>query len=59
MSKSNNQSSTNAKLLSIIAENGTSFRPNQKIIFNIDPSVGWVKTKESYLVFDILNNSAY
>ena len=58
MSKSNTQSSTNAKLLSIIAENGTSFRPNQKIIFNIDPSVGWVKTKESYLVFDILNNSA-
>ena len=57
MSKSDAQSSTNAKLLSIIAENGTQFRPNQKIIFNLDPSIGWIKTKESYLVFDILNYS--
>ncbi len=58
MSKSNAQSSTNAKLLSVLAENGTEFRPNQKIIFNLDPSIGWLKSKESYLVFDILNYSA-
>tara|TARA_R110000765_G_scaffold281688_2_gene378970 strand:+ start:1339 stop:3045 length:1707 start_codon:yes stop_codon:yes gene_type:complete len=57
MSKSDAQSSTNAKLLSVIAENGTEFRPNQKIIYNLDPSIGWIKTKESYLVFDILNYS--
>ncbi len=55
---SNAQSSTNAKLLSIIAENGTTFSPEQKIVFNLDPSIGWLKSKESYLVFDILNNSA-
>ena len=41
----------------MIAENGTEFRPNQKIIFNLDASIGWIKTKESYLVFDILNYS--
>ena len=58
MSKSNAQSSTNAKLLSVLAENGTEFRPEQKIIFNLDPSIGWLKSKESYLVFDILNYSA-
>lgn len=58
MSKTDAQSSTNAKLLSVIAENGTEFRPNQKIIFNLDASIGWIKTKESYLVFDILNYSS-
>lgn len=45
----------NAKYVSIIPENGTEFSPAQKIVFNLDPSLGWIKGRDSYLVFDIEN----
>ncbi len=47
----------NSKYVSIIPDNGTEFNPAQKIIFNIDPSVGFVKSRDSYIVFDILDNA--
>ena len=55
----NNQvvASSNSQYISIVAENGEQFNPRQKIIFNIEPQIGFIK-KDSYLVFDLLNNSA-
>ena len=53
-----NASTNNAKYVSIIPENGTEFKPNQKLTFNIDPSIGWIKGRDSYLVFDIENTAA-
>jgi len=50
-----NSQTNNAKYVSIIPENGTEFNPSQKIIFNLDPSLGWIKGRDSYLVFDIEN----
>ena len=47
----------NAKYVSLIAENGTEFNPRQKIVFNLDPSLGWIKARDSYFVIDILNTS--
>ena len=54
----NNQvvASSNSQFISIVAENGEQFNPRQKIIFNIEPEIGFIK-KDSYLVFDLLNNS--
>ncbi len=46
-----------SQYISIVPENGEQFNPGQKIIYNIEPEVGFIK-KDSYLVFDILNNSA-
>tara|TARA_R110002153_G_scaffold274315_1_gene448475 strand:- start:17316 stop:18989 length:1674 start_codon:yes stop_codon:yes gene_type:complete len=53
-----NSQTNNAKYLSIIPENGTEFKAGQKVVFNIDPSVGWIKGRDSYLVWDILNDAA-
>jgi len=55
----NNQvvASSNSQYVSIVAENGEQFNPRQKIIFNIEPEIGFIK-KDSYIVFDLLNNSA-
>jgi hypothetical protein len=47
----------NSKYVSIIPDNGTEFNPQQKIIFNIDPSVGFIKARDSYIAFDILDNA--
>ena len=54
----NNQvvASSNSQYISIVAENGEQFNPRQKIVFNIEPEIGFIK-KDSYLVFDLLNNS--
>lgn len=52
-----NAASANAKYMSIIPENGQEFVAGQKIVFNIDPSLGFIKSKDSYLVFDVLNNT--
>tara|TARA_R110000744_G_scaffold361588_1_gene469376 strand:+ start:2880 stop:4541 length:1662 start_codon:yes stop_codon:yes gene_type:complete len=57
MSIVSNAQTNNAKYVSLIPENGTQFNPNQKIVFNLDPSLGWIKGRDSYLVFDVLNNS--
>ena len=49
-------SSSNTKYLSIIPENGETFNPGQKLIFNLEPNLGYIK-KDSYMIFDVLNNS--
>ena len=48
----------NAKFVSIIPENGTEFQEGQKIIFNLDPALGYIKARDSYLCFDIQNTSS-
>lgn len=53
-----NSSTNNAKYVSIIPENGTEFKSGQKIVYNLDPSLGWIKGRDSYLVFDIENVEA-
>jgi len=50
-------SQMNSKYISIKPENGETFKSGQKIIYNIEPSIGYIK-RDSYLVFDILNNTA-
>jgi len=50
-----NAQTNNAKYLSLIPENGTEFVAGQKIVFNLDPQLGWIKGRDSYLVFDIEN----
>ena len=49
-----------SNMVSIVPQNGTEFDVNagQKVIFEIDPSVGLLKGRDSYLVFDVLNNSS-
>ena len=49
-------SSSNTKYISIIPENGEVFNPTQKIIYNIEPNLGFIK-RDTYLVFDVLNTS--
>ncbi len=49
--------SQSSQFISIVPENGEQFNPQQKIIYNIEPEIGYIK-KDSYLVFDVLNNSA-
>ena len=44
-------SSSNTKYLSIIPENGETFNPGQKLIFNLEPNLGYIK-KDSYMIFD-------
>ena len=51
------QAPSESKYLSIIPENAQNYRAGQKIIFNLEPELGFVKAKDSYLVFDVLNNS--
>ncbi len=46
-----------SQYLSIVPENGEQFVAGQKIIYNIEPEVGYIK-KDSYLLFDVLNSSA-
>ena len=50
-------SSSNSKYISIVPENGEVFNPSQKIIYNIEPSIGFIK-RDTYLIFDVLNTSA-
>ncbi len=50
-------SSSNSKYISIVPENGEVFNPSQKIIYNIEPSLGFIK-RDTYLIFDVLNTSA-
>ncbi len=46
-----------SQYISIVPENGEQFVAGQKIIYNIEPEVGYIK-KDSYLLFDVLNTSA-
>ena len=45
----------NSKFIALVADNGTEFTSEQKAIFTIHPDIGFVKGKDSYLSFDILN----
>lgn len=45
-----------SQFISIVPENGEQYVPGQKIIYNIEPEIGYIK-KDSYIIFDILNNS--
>tara|TARA_R100000353_G_scaffold163497_1_gene123995 strand:+ start:1601 stop:3133 length:1533 start_codon:yes stop_codon:yes gene_type:complete len=49
-----------SKFVSLVPTNGTEFSVTngQKVIFELQPSLGLVKGRDSYLVFDILNSSA-
>ena len=46
-----------SQTISIVPENGEQFNPGQKIIYNIEPEVGYLK-RDSYLVFDVAVDSA-
>jgi len=50
----------NSKIFSLVPTNGTEFtgRLGQKIIFEVEPSVGLLKARESYLVLNVLNSSS-
>ena len=50
----------NSKIFSLVPTNGTTFvgRLGQKIIFEVEPSVGLLKARESYLVLNVLNTSS-
>lgn len=50
-------SSNNSQIISIVPENGEQFNSGQKIIYNIEPEIGFIK-QDSYLIFDILNTSS-
>ena len=55
----NNQvvAQASSQFISIVPENGEQFNPRQKIIFNIEPEIGFIKN-DSYIVFDVLNSSS-
>ncbi len=46
--------SVNTKYISIVPENGEQFTPGQKIIYNLEPNIGFMK-RDSYFIFDLLN----
>jgi len=46
-----------SKYVSIIPSNGTEFVAEQKLEFEIKPNISFVKGRDSYLSFDIHNNS--
>ena len=50
----------NSKIFSLVPTNGTEFvgKLGQKIIFEVEPSVGLLKARESYLVLNVLNTSS-
>jgi len=52
-----NSISQNSQYFSIVPQNGTTFTAGNKIIFEINPNIAFVKGKDSYLAFDIFNSS--
>lgn len=48
----------NSQYYSIVPQNGTQFTAGNKIIFEINPNIAFVKGKDCYLAFDIFNSSA-
>jgi hypothetical protein len=47
----------NSRYIPLIPTNGSVFAPGQKLIFEIDPSLGYLKGRDAYLTFDVVNNS--
>lgn len=48
----------NSRYIPLIPTNGNTFNPGQKIIFEVDPSLGYLKGRDAYLTFDVVNSSA-
>ena len=42
-----------SQYISIVPENGEQFVAGQKIIYNIEPEIGYIK-KDSYICFDVI-----
>lgn len=49
--------SSGSRLVSIAPSNATEFSQNQKAIFDLDASLGYIKGRDTYLVLDVLNTS--
>lgn len=52
------QLSHSSAVISIQPTNATEFVQRQKLIFDIEPDIAFVRGRESYVVFDVLNTSA-
>jgi hypothetical protein len=48
----------NSRFISILPENGSTFTELQKITFEIDESVGYIKGRDTYITVDIQNTTA-
>lgn len=51
-------SSSGSRIVSIAPSNATEFSQGQKIIFDLDASLGYIKGRDTYLVLDVLNTSS-
>ena len=50
--------SDNSKFHALVPESGTEFKAGQKIIFEVKPSISFIKGRESYLTIDLENTSS-
>ena len=48
----------NSKVISLFPTNATTFTENQKCIFEMDESLGYIKGRDSYIVVDVENTSS-
>ena len=53
----NNSINPNSQYYSIVPQNGTTFTAGNKVIFEINPNVAFVKGKDCYLCLDVFNSS--
>ena len=51
-------SSSGSRIVSIAPSNATEFSQGQKIIFDLDASLGYIKGRDTYIALDVLNDSA-
>jgi len=54
----NSEINPNSQYFSLSPQNGTQFTAGNKIIFEINPNIAFVKGKDCYLAFDVFNSSA-
>ena len=47
----------NSKFIALVADNGSEFVAQQKANFTINPDIGFVKGRDCYLSFDMLNTA--
>ena len=48
----------NSKFISLVPDNGTEFIAEQKAIFTINPDIGFIKGRDSYISYDLLNTDS-
>ncbi len=48
----------NSKFIALIPDNGSEFIAEQKAIFTVNPDIGFVKGKDSYISFEIQNTDS-